>query len=266
LFGRYQLDVVFHAAAHKHVPLMESNIREALLNNVWGTMKIARLSKAFDVDKFIMISTDKAVNPTNVMGASKRLAEMIIQGFNKNALTEFVAVRFGNVLGSNGSVIPLFRRQIAQGGPVTVTHPEVVRYFMTVQEAVQLVLESGTMAHGGEMFVLDMGEPVKILKLAEDLIELSGYEPYDDIDIVFIGLRPGEKLYEELLLEEEGLERTRNEKIFIGKPFVETELQMQENLDRLQKVLDSDDIVIKDVLHSILKTYEPYHLEKTENA
>ena len=211
----YKPDVVFHAAAHKHVPLMENNPSEAIKNNVFGTINVASLSIEYNVKRFIFISTDKAVNPTNIMGATKRIAELIIQNFDKKSDTEFAAVRFGNVLGSNGSVIPLFRKQIEEGGPVTVTHPEIIRYFMTISEAVSLVIEAGVIAKGGEIFVLDMGEPVKILDLAKNLIKISGYKLDKDIKIVFTGIRPGEKLYEELLMAEEGLNSTRNKKIFI---------------------------------------------------
>ena len=206
-------EVIFHAAAHKHVPLMEENPQEAIKNNVFGTLNVVQSADKFNVKKFVLISTDKAVNPTNVMGASKRICEMIVQSINEVSNTEFVAVRFGNVLGSNGSVIPLFRRQIAEGGPVTVTHPDVIRYFMTIPEACQLVLQAGSMAKGGEIFILDMGDPVKIMDLAADLIRLSGFEPYNDIHIEITGLRPGEKLYEEILLDEEGLSDRVVEKI-----------------------------------------------------
>lgn len=257
LFDKHAVEVVFHAAAHKHVPLMEDNPREAILNNVMGTYNLAMTAKARNVDRFLMISTDKAVNPTNIMGASKRIAEMIVQTFNGQGKTEFVAVRFGNVLGSNGSVIPLFRRQIAEGGPVTVTDPEIIRYFMTIPEAVQLVLETGTIAKGGEIFVLDMGDPVKILKLAEDLIKLSGYEPYEEIDIVFTGLRPGEKLYEELLMADEGMDKTENEKIFIGHPPVKSLAELAEDLERLEKVVDEDAESIRAAVMSVVPTYQP---------
>jgi FlaA1/EpsC-like NDP-sugar epimerase len=225
IFDQFRPDVVFHAAAHKHVPLMEVNPGEAIKNNVFGTLYLAECSEKFDVKKFVLISTDKAVNPTSVMGATKRAAEMIIQTLNKCSKTEFVAVRFGNVLGSNGSVIPLFKKQIERGGPVTITHPDVTRFFMTIPEAVQLVIQAGAMAKGGEIFVLDMGKPIKIYDLAKKLIELSGFEPDVDIKILFTGLRPGEKMYEELMLEEEGLLSTQNNKIFITKPvFTDYEL------------------------------------------
>ncbi|EHE95380.1 hypothetical protein HMPREF9469_05827, partial [, partial [[Clostridium] citroniae WAL-17108] len=218
LFRTYRPDIVYHAAAHKHVPLMEDSPCEAIKNNVMGTYKTARAAIKYGVKRFILISTDKAVNPTNIMGASKRLCEMVVQMSNQKSSTEFVAVRFGNVLGSNGSVIPLFKRQIESGGPVTVTHKDIIRYFMTIPEAVSLVIQAGAYAKGGEIFVLNMGNPVRILDMAENLIRLSGYEPYKDIDICFTGLRPGEKLYEELLMDEEGLQKTENERIFIGKP------------------------------------------------
>ncbi|MGL5259877.1 MAG: polysaccharide biosynthesis protein, partial [Lachnospiraceae bacterium] len=218
IFEEYKPEIVYHAAAHKHVPLMETSPNEAIKNNVFGTWKTASAAAQNGTKKFVMISTDKAVNPTNIMGASKRICEMIIQTFNKHYETEFVAVRFGNVLGSNGSVIPLFKKQIAAGGPVTVTHPDIIRYFMTIPEAVSLVLQAGAYAKGGEIFVLDMGEPVRIYDLAKNLIRLSGYKLEEDIKIEFTGLRPGEKLFEELLLEEEGLQDTENKMIHIGKP------------------------------------------------
>ena len=218
IFNEVKPSVVFHAAAHKHVPFMEENPSEAIKNNIFGTLNVAQCAHEHKVKRFILISTDKAVNPTNIMGATKRIAELIIQGINKESETEFAAVRFGNVLGSNGSVIPLFKEQIKAGGPVTITHPDITRYFMTIPEASRLVIQAGALAKGGEIFVLDMGEPVKIVDLATQLIELSGYKPNQDIKIEFIGLRPGEKLFEELLLEEEGLESTRQEGILIASP------------------------------------------------
>lgn len=263
VFEEYRPDVVFHAAAHKHVPLMESNPQEALLNNIVGTKNVIDLSDEWGVEKFILISTDKAVNPTNVMGATKRVAEMLMQDKSHKSRTSYSAVRFGNVLGSNGSVVPLFQKQIEQGGPVTVTHPEVTRYFMTIPEAVQLVIQTGAMAAGGEIFVLDMGEPVKIKDLAESLIRLSGYTPYTDIDIVYTGLRPGEKLYEELLMEEEGLKETSHGSIFIGKPVPPTPA-LAEILNRGKNALEEEvynisqrsNEEIKQWLRTIVPTYK----------
>ncbi|MEG0250052.1 MAG: nucleoside-diphosphate sugar epimerase/dehydratase [Peptostreptococcus sp.] len=218
VFAKYRPDIVYHAAAHKHVPLMEDNKTEAIKNNVFGTLNLLKVADKFKVQRFVLISSDKAVNPTNMMGATKRAAEMLIQTYNDISKTEYVAVRFGNVLGSSGSVVPLFKNQIAAGGPVTVTHKEIIRYFMTIPEAVSLVMQAGAMADGGEIFVLDMGEPVKIDDLARNIIKLSGFEPDEDIKIEYTGLRPGEKLYEELLMAEEGLKNTEHKKIFIGKP------------------------------------------------
>ena len=256
IFNEYKPDVVFHAAAHKHVPLMENSPSEAIKNNIFGTLNVARLADTYKVKRMVLISTDKAVNPTNIMGATKRAAEMIIQTINKNSETEFVAVRFGNVLGSNGSVIPLFKKQIAEGGPVTITHPDIIRYFMTIPEAVQLVLQAGAMAKGGEIFILDMGEPVKIVDLANNLIRLSGFEPGVDIKIEYSGLRAGEKLYEELLMSEEGLTKTANSKIFIGKPVEFDSKKVMHNLEMLKKIVDNEDVeLIDSVMRSFVTTY-----------
>ena len=256
IFNEYKPDVVFHAAAHKHVPLMENSPSEAIKNNIFGTLNVARLADTYKVKRMVLISTDKAVNPTNIMGATKRAAEMIIQTINKNSETEFVAVRFGNVLGSNGSVIPLFKKQIAEGGPVTITHPDIIRYFMTIPEAVQLVLQAGAMAKGGEIFILDMGEPVKIVDLANNLIRLSGFEPGVDIKIEYSGLRPGEKLYEELLMSEEGLTKTANSKIFIGKPVEFDTKKVMHNLEMLKKIVDNEDVeLIDSVMRNFVTTY-----------
>ncbi len=255
IFEHYHPQIVYHAAAHKHVPLMEDSPNEAIKNNVFGTYKTAKAASRYGVERFVLISTDKAVNPTNIMGASKRMCEMVIQMLNKESKTDFVAVRFGNVLGSNGSVIPLFKNQIAEGGPVTVTHPDIIRYFMTIPEAVSLVLQAGAYAKGGEIFVLDMGEPVKILDLAKNLIRLSGYIPNEDIMIEFTGLRPGEKLYEELLMDEEGLQNTPNRLIHIGKPIDFDEVQFKQQLDELYEEANRDDIDIKAVVQKIVPTY-----------
>ena len=239
VFSTFKPELVFHAAAHKHVPLMENSPLEAIKNNVFGTYNVVNCADKYGVQKFVLISTDKAVNPTNIMGASKRLCEMIVQTKNKHSKTDFVAVRFGNVLGSNGSVIPLFKKQIAKGGPVTVTHREITRFFMTIPEAVQLILQAQTHASGGEIFVLDMGEPMKIYDLAVSLIKLMGYEPNVDIPIKVTGLRPGEKLYEELLMAEEGLSATKHNKIFISNPLKIDEEELKRNLENLKK-LDYD--------------------------
>ena len=255
IFDKYHPAIVYHAAAHKHVPLMEDSPGEAIKNNVFGTFHVAQAAAMSGARRFVMISTDKAVNPTNIMGASKRICEMIIQTFNNKYDTEFVAVRFGNVLGSNGSVIPLFRKQIAEGGPVTVTHPDIIRYFMTIPEAVSLVLQAGAYAKGGEIFVLDMGEPVKILELAENLIRLSGYKPYDDIQIKFTGLRPGEKLYEEMLMDEEGLKETANSMIHIGRPLEIDEDRFFEQLKELKDSSEIEDQDIRPLVRKIVPTY-----------
>ena len=257
IFSKYRPQVVFHAAAHKHVPLMETSPEEAVKNNIFGTFNTVTLAEKYLVEKFIMISTDKAVNPTNVMGATKRACEMIVQYKAQHAdKTDFITTRFGNVLGSNGSVIPLFRRQIESGKPVTVTHPDIIRYFMTIPEAVSLVLQAGAMAHGGEIFVLDMGEPVKITTLAENLIRMYGKVPYRDVEIKFTGLRPGEKLFEELLMDEEGLKSTENKKIFIGNQITIDENDLLEKLSRLRKFADANDSegVVK-MLSEIVPTF-----------
>ena len=259
VFEKYHPQIVYHAAAHKHVPLMEDSPNEAIKNNVMGTYKTAQAADKYGVSRFVLISTDKAVNPTNIMGASKRLCEMVIQMMNNRSKTEFVAVRFGNVLGSNGSVIPLFKKQIEEGGPVTVTHPDIIRYFMTIPEAVSLVLQAGAKAKGGEIFVLDMGKPVKILDLALNLIRLSGLKPYEDIDIVFTGLRPGEKLYEELLMDEEGLQSTDNKLIHIGKPIDFDEELFIHQLEELDELSRMDSPKIKEKVMEVVPTY---HMKK----
>lgn len=283
VFERYKPGVVFHAAAHKHVPLMEGNPSEAIKNNVFGTLNTCRRAVDFGAKKFILISTDKAVNPTNIMGASKRLAEIIVQSMNRMGDTKFAAVRFGNVLGSNGSVIPLFRKQILMGGPVTVTHPEVTRYFMTIPEATQLVIKAGAMAKGGEVFVLDMGDPVRIDDLARDMIRLSGFEPDVDIKIEYTGLRPGEKLYEELLMAEEGLEKTAHEKIFVGKQqdmsfqevimcikalenSMESDEMLRETMAKLVPTYKYEKQYQKPVLDDLLKDVKEEKVEKSEQA
>ncbi|KXZ40581.1 NDP-sugar epimerase, includes UDP-GlcNAc-inverting 4,6-dehydratase FlaA1 and capsular polysaccharide biosynthesis protein EpsC [Alkalithermobacter thermoalcaliphilus JW-YL-7 = DSM 7308] len=259
IFTEYNPDIVFHAAAHKHVPLMEANPTEAIKNNVFGTLNVAELSDKYNVKRFVLISTDKAVNPTNIMGATKRIAEMIIQTLNKHSKTEFVAVRFGNVLGSNGSVIPLFKKQIAEGGPVTITHPDITRYFMTIPEAVQLVIQAGAMAKGGEIFILDMGDPVKIVDLARDLIKLSGLEPNVDIEIKFTGLRPGEKLQEETARKDEAIFTTEYYEIFIEKDSeVETDIKkLYTKIQMLESISNGDELELMDiVIKNIIPNYK----------
>ncbi len=255
IFKTYRPHIVFHAAAHKHVPLMETSPNEAVKNNVSGTFKVSDAAGRFGVEKFILISTDKAVNPTNIMGATKRICEMIIQTMNKRYNTDYVAVRFGNVLGSNGSVVPLFRKQIAEGGPVTVTHKDIVRYFMTIPEAVSLVLQAGAYAKGGEIFVLDMGDPVKIYDLAENMIKLCGLEPNKDIDIKITGLRPGEKLYEERLMAEEGLKKTANDMISIGKPLKINEENLLAKVQELYIEAYNETDRMKELVHELVPTY-----------
>lgn len=255
VFAKYKPQIVYHAAAHKHVPLMEESPNETLKNNVFGTLKTADCADRFGVEKFVLISTDKAVNPTNIMGASKRICEMIVQSYNRKSNTEFVAVRFGNVLGSNGSVIPLFKDQIANGGPVTVTDPNIIRFFMTIPEAVSLVLQAGATAKGGEIFVLDMGKPVRILDLAENLIKLSGFTPYADIKIEFTGLRPGEKLYEEMLMDEEGLKQTENKLIHIGKPIDFDDDAFWKSIDNMRTIMYDDSVDVRAIVKDIVNTY-----------
>ena len=257
IFEKYRPDIVYHAAAHKHVPLMEDSPNEAVKNNVLGTWKVVQAADKWKVKRFVMISTDKAVNPTNIMGATKRLCEMIIQTYNNHSETEFVAVRFGNVLGSNGSVIPLFKKQIEAGGPVTVTHPDIIRYFMTIPEAVSLVLQAGAYAKGGEIFVLDMGQPVKIVDLARNLILLSGHKPDVDIKIEFTGLRPGEKLFEEMLMEEEGMQDTANKLIHIGKPIQLDEDKFLMQLENLREYVVQEPADIRKWVQEMVPTYQP---------
>lgn len=255
IMSTYRPDVVYHAAAHKHVPLMEDSPNEAIKNNAIGTYETAKAAAQNGVKRFVLISTDKAVNPTNIMGASKRLCEMVIQSLNESSDTEFVAVRFGNVLGSNGSVVPLFEEQIRNGGPVTVTHPEITRFFMTIPEAVSLVLQAGAFARGGEIFVLDMGEPVKIVDLARNMIYLAGHVPDVDIKITYTGLRPGEKLYEELLMEEEGLGKTKNDLIYIGHPSTPSK-DFIERLESLRRFANDNDTDIRQYVSELVDTYD----------
>ena len=256
IFEQYLPNIVFHAAAHKHVPLMEDSPNEAIKNNVFGTLKTVQAADRYGVERFVLNSTDKAVNPTNIMGASKRICEMIVQAYSRRSETEFVAVRFGNVLGSNGSVIPLFKQQIKEGGPVTVTHPDIIRYFMTIPEAVSLVLQAGAFAHGGEIFVLDMGEPVKIVDLAKNLIRLSGYIPNEDIMIEYTGLRPGEKLYEERLMEEEGLAKTANDRISVAKPIEMEDEAFFSSLDVLKDAVYEETGEVRTMVQKIVPTYK----------
>ncbi len=258
IFEEYRPNIVYHAAAHKHVPLMEDSPKEAVKNNVFGTLNLATVADRYDVERFVMISTDKAVNPTNVMGATKRICEMIVQSFNQKSKTDFVAVRFGNVLGSNGSVIPLFKEQIENGGPVTVTHPDIIRYFMLIPEAVSLVLQAGAYAKGGEIFILDMGSPVKIRELAENLIRLSGYTPGVDMEIKYTGLRDGEKLYEELLISEEGIQKTENDLIYVAKPMEIDTQKLFAQIDYAKEIMtEATPYEIVDIIKSLVPTFNP---------
>ncbi len=258
IFNEYKPEIVYHAAAHKHVPLMEDSPKEAVKNNVFGTYNLASMADAYGVERFVMISTDKAVNPTNVMGATKRICEMVVQSFNKKSKTDFVAVRFGNVLGSNGSVIPLFKEQIENGGPVTVTHPEIIRYFMLIPEAVSLVLQAGAYANGGEIFILDMGSPVKISELAENLIRLAGYTPGVDMEIKYTGLREGEKLYEELLISEEGIQKTENDLIYIARPMEFDSEYLFEKINYTKEIIeDASPVEIVDIIKELVPTFYP---------
>ncbi len=258
IFEEYKPSFVYHAAAHKHVPLMEDSPKEAVKNNVFGTYNLAKTADKYGVKRFVMISTDKAVNPTNVMGATKRICEMVVQSFNKISETDFVAVRFGNVLGSNGSVIPLFKAQIENGGPVTVTHPDVIRYFMLIPEAVSLVLQAGAYAQGGEIFILDMGSPVKIRELAENLIRLSGYVPGEDIEIKYTGLRDGEKLYEELLISEEGIQKTQNDLIYVARPMEFDSERLFKKLEEIKAIIETaQPTEIVDIIKDLVPTFIP---------
>lgn len=261
IFSKYMPDIIFHAAAHKHVPLMEKNPTEAIKNNIFGTLNVANLAHEFKAKKFILISSDKAVNPTNIMGATKRIAEIIVQSLNKKSSTEFISVRFGNVLGSNGSVIPLFKKQIEEGGPITITHKDVTRYFMTILEAVTLVIQAGAISNEGDIFILDMGEPIKIVDLANNLIILSGLEPNVDIKIEFIGFREGEKLYEELFTKDEILKDTKYKKIFITELPVMDENKLKENLDVLKYIVENekdDKELIEEAINNIIQNYSKF--------